>query len=42
VQHILAKLELRSRTQIAAWVVHQALLEQPNSQGGAHRAVVSR
>ena len=28
VQHILAKLELQSRAQIAAWAVHQAILER--------------
>jgi DNA-binding CsgD family transcriptional regulator len=40
VQHILAKLELRSRAQIAAWVAHNKLLDEPNSQlGGDHAAV---
>ena len=42
VQHILAKLELQSRAQIAAWAAHQALLEPPNLQGGTIHAVVSR
>jgi predicted ATPase/DNA-binding CsgD family transcriptional regulator len=41
VQHILAKLDLQSRAQIAAWVVHQAIVEGPNSQGGSKHAVVS-
>jgi predicted ATPase/DNA-binding CsgD family transcriptional regulator/transcriptional regulator with XRE-family HTH domain len=32
VQHILAKLELQSRAQIAVWAVHQAIGEDPISQ----------
>ena len=42
VQHILAKLELQSRAQIAVWAVHQALLEEPHARRGGVHAVVSR
>jgi DNA-binding CsgD family transcriptional regulator/tetratricopeptide (TPR) repeat protein len=41
VQHILAKLELRSRAQIAAWAVHEAVLEDQPSQSGVGHAIVS-
>jgi non-specific serine/threonine protein kinase len=34
IQHILTKLELQSRTQIAAWAAHKRLLDEPTSPDG--------